>query len=128
MGSELPAYRYVLPLRRLASVLVVIAVAMLSAGCQQCDAKGTQPGYLIYVQDGSGAPICDASVTLDSIPVQPTSTCLYTVRIPTREASASLHVERDGYLPVDRELSTEFSSDACGHPYVVRVTVILQKG
>lgn len=114
------------PVTRIAGTIVLL-FSLGVGGCNHCDSLGTSPQYVIVVEDANSTSICDASVSVDSTPIDVWRDCEYRTPIPGGAVPVSLHVERQGYLPVDRQLSTRYESDSCGQPYPVNVKVVLER-
>jgi hypothetical protein len=114
--------------RAVAATLLAVMGALLVA-CGDCNSYGTKPQYAIRVRDAaSGSPLCDAMVWVNGQewPVQ-MANCAHVGEIPLGAPTATIRAEHAGYVTSEKQVSTKYPTDSCGHAELVSVELVLQK-
>lgn len=114
------------PQLRVAGAAVVAQLVFVA--CADCDPFGITPQYLVRLRDAStGEPICDAKVFVNDLEYPPHVDCFYAAEIPTAVATATIRAEHPGYQNAEKQVSTQYASDSCGHALRKNVELALEK-
>jgi len=123
-----------MPLRAaFACVAAAVGLLAVTPGCKDCTDEYVTPSYVIHVRDAStGSAICDATVYVNNLQVQPNPNvgyCNYGTPIPTDSGlpRVTIVAEYPGYETTQKDVSTDYPSDDCGHAEPIEVTLELQK-